>query len=244
MTIPPSVHEQMAIHERMNRDEQLRQEFNEWAKAGRGEGMERGHGPVGQQAIELMNIPPDARVLDVGCGSGWASRLIAAKAREGRVVGIDISDEMVTLSAETSTNYPNVEFRVASAEALPFADVEFTHAFSMESLYYYADITAALKEIRRVLSPGGVFVTVVDLYQENEPSHQWVHDLKVPVQLLSISDYRTLFEDAGFVNVEDRRLYDPTPVPDDYTSGSFKSREQLVRYRENGSLMIRGSASL
>ena len=237
MTIPPSVHEQIV------RDEQLRQEFNEWAKAGRGEGMEKGHGPVGQQAIELMNIPPDARVLDVGCGSGWASRLMAAKARNGRVVGIDISDEMVTLAADTSKQFSNVVFRVASAEALPFGDGEFTHAFSMESLYYYANVPAALKEIRRVLASGGVFVTVVDLYQENEPSHQWVEDLKVPVHLLSIAEYRSLFEDAGFVNVQDRRLYDPTPVPDDYTSGSFKNREELVKYRQNGSLMIWGLAA-
>lgn len=234
MAIPPSVHEQI------DRDEQLRREFNEWAMAGRGEGMEKGHGPVGQQAIELMNIPSDARVLDVGCGSGWASRLMAAKARNGRVVGIDISDEMVTLSADTSREFSNVGFRVASAEALPFADGEFTHAFSMESLYYYADMPTALKEIRRVLAPSGMFVTVVDLYQENEPSHQWVEDLKVPVQLLSIAEYRSLFEDAGFVKVEDRRLHDPTPVPDDYTSGSFKSREELVKYRQNGSLMISG----
>ena len=234
MTIPPSVHEQI------DRDDQLRQEFNEWARAGRGEGMEKGHGPVGRQAIELMNLPADAYVLDVGCGSGWASRLMAARARNGRVVGIDISDEMVTLSADTSREFSNLEFRVASVEALPFADGEFTHAFSMESLYYYADMPSALNEIGRVLAPGGMFVTVVDLYQENEPSHQWVEDLKVPVQLLSISDYRRLFEDAGFVNVEDRRLYDPTPVADDYTSGSFRSREELVKYRQNGSLMISG----
>ena len=53
--------------------------------------------------------------------------------------------------------------RVASAEKLPFTDGEFTHAFSMESLYYYADMSAALSEIKRVLKPGGLFVTVVDL---------------------------------------------------------------------------------
>jgi SAM-dependent methyltransferase len=221
-------------------DERLRLEFNDWAKAGRGEGMERGHRPVGEQAIELMGITPNARVLDVGCGSGWAARLMAEKATTGKVVGIDISDEMVRLAAETSASFTNVEFRVASAEKLPFADGEFTVAFSMESLYYYADMLSALKEIKRVLAPGGQFVTVVDLYQENVPSHQWVEQLKVPVQLLSVAEYRSLFERAGFVDVSDRRLIDPTPIPAEYSGGSFQTREELVAYREAGSLMVRG----
>jgi ubiquinone/menaquinone biosynthesis C-methylase UbiE len=116
-------------------DERLRLEFNDWAKAGRGEGMERGHRPVGEQAIELMALSPDAHVLDLGCGSGWATRLMAEKARSGRIVGVDISDEMIKLARETSTSFSNVEFQVASAEQLPFADDQFTDAFSMESLY-------------------------------------------------------------------------------------------------------------
>ncbi len=221
-------------------DESLRVEFNDWARAGRGEGMERGHRPVGEQAIELMAIPTGARVLDVGCGSGWATRLMAEKAREGTVVGIDIADEMVKLARETSASFPNVEFRVASAESLPFSDGEFSYAFSMESLYYYGDMLAALQEIKRVLKPGGLFVTVVDLYQENEPTRQWVDDLKVPVQFLSIADYHSLFERAGFVNVSDRRLYDPAPIPAEYDGGSFKTREDYVNYRNAGSLMVSG----
>src|ERR1700694_282015 len=114
-------------------DEQLRTEFNEWARAGKGERMERGHGPVGRQAIELMRVPADARVLDVGCGSGWATRLLAGYAVNGRVTGIDISDEMIRLARESSLSSPNVDYQLASAEQLPFADGEFTHAFSMES---------------------------------------------------------------------------------------------------------------
>lgn len=221
-------------------DERLRLEFNDWAKAGRGAGMERGHRPVGEQAIELMSLAPQARVLDVGCGSGWATRLMAEQATAGRVVGIDISDEMITIASTTSAAFANVEFRVASAEQLPFAGGEFSDAFSMESLYYYADMAAALSEIKRVLAPGGQFVTVVDLYQENAPSHQWVEQLKVPVQLLSAEQYRNQFAAAGFVDVSDRRLIDPTPVPDDYSGGSFKTREELLEYRAAGSLMVRG----
>ncbi len=223
-------------------DEQLRTEFNEWARAGKGESMERGHRPVGEQAIARMHVEPDSRVLDVGCGSGWATRLLADYAFDGRVTGIDISDEMVQLARESSQDHRNVDFEVASAEQLPIDSNEFTHAFSMESLYYYRNIPKALAEIHRTLRPGGLFVAVVDLYWENEATHQWIDTLKVPVELLSIDDYRSLFLDAGFENIRDERLIDPTPVPENYTGGSFKSREDLVSYKQTGSLMMSGEA--
>src|SRR2546428_4308857 len=199
-------------------EDHLRLEFNEWAKAGRGEGMERGHRPVGEQAIEKMRVTEDARVLDVGCGSGWATRLLSEKAKRGRVVGIDISDEMVRIARESSDELLNVEFQVACAESLPFAKAQFTQAFSMESLYYYVDVLRALKEIHRVLVAGGLFVTVVDLYQENAPSHHWIETLQVPVHLLSIAQYHSLFRQAGFVKVRDERIHDPTAMPDGYSS--------------------------
>lgn len=222
-------------------EERLRLEFNEWARAGRGESMERGHGPVGEQAIERLRVPKDARVLDLGCGSGWATRLLAKRASEGSVIGVDISDEMIELARKTSRGFDNVEFQVAGADRLPFADRTFTHAFSMESLYYYEDVPAALREVARVLIAGGSFTTVLDLYFENKPSHQWIKQLKVPVHLLSIEQYRSLFRNGGFTDVRDERLHDPTPVPDDYTCGSFKSREDYLEYRATGSLMIIGS---
>jgi len=223
--------------------DQLRTEFNEWARAGKGESMERGHRPVGEQAIARMQVMGDARVLDVGCGSGWATRLLADYASNGRVTGIDISDEMIRVARESSTDYANVDFQVAGAEQLPFTDSEFTHAFSMESLYYYPDIPKALKEIHRVLKAGGSFVAVIDLYWENEATHQWVDTLKVPVQLLSVDEYRRLFVAAGFANVRDERLFDPTPVPENYAGGSFRSREDFVNYRQAGSLLISGEAA-
>lgn len=231
----------MSISPQQNKkasDEQLRVEFNEWARAGKGDSMEQGHRPVGEQAIARMNVPAGAQVLDVGCGSGWSARLFAQQAKTGHVVGIDVSDEMVEVAREQSSQFSNLEFKVASAEDLPFPNNSFTHAFSMESLYYYADIAKALGEIARVLRPGGLFVTVVDLYQENAPTHQWIETLKVPVQLLSTADYRSLLAQTGLINIADDRLFDPRPVPDDYTSGSFKTREDFLEYRKNGSLML------
>jgi ubiquinone/menaquinone biosynthesis C-methylase UbiE len=223
-------------------EDTLRLEFNEWAKAGRGESMERGHRPVGEQAIEKMHVGDNARVLDVGCGSGWASRLLAEKAHQGRVVGIDISDEMIRIAGESSTDFLNLTFQVATAERLPFADAEFTDAFSMESLYYYADISQALREIHRVLAPGGLFVTVVDLFEENQASHQWIQKLAVPVQLLSTAKYRDLFEQAGFIEIHDERILDPSPIVAEYTGSSFRSHEDYLAYRRAGSLMVSGRA--
>lgn len=233
-TLPTPSHEPTS-------DEQLRTEFNEWARAGKGDSMERGHRPVGEQAIARMKVSPKANVLDVGCGSGWAARLLGQNG--GHVAGIDVADEMIRVAREQSTSFANVEYQLASAENLPFPDNTFTHAFSMESLYYYADIGKAVREIARVLQPGGSFVTVVDLYQENLPSHQWIETLKVPVQLLSTAEYRALLEAAGFINIRDERLLDPTPVPDDYVTGSFKTRADFVAYRKNGSLMLTAEKS-
>lgn len=220
--------------------EQLRTEFNEWARAGKGADMERGHRPVGEQAIARMRVSAEARVLDVGCGSGWATRSLAQFAFKGSVIGIDISDEMVRVARDSSPSLPNVNFEIASAEQLPFADNEFTHCFSMESLYYYKNIPKALSEIHRVMAAGGLFVAVMDLYWENQATHQWIDNLKVPVELLSVDDYRSLFMDAGFENIQDQRLFDPTPIPDNYTGSSFKSREDYEEYKRAGSLMVSG----
>jgi SAM-dependent methyltransferase len=220
--------------------QQLRTEFDAQARAGRARQMERDHRPVGEQAIARMRIKADSRALDVGCGPGWATRLMADYAVNGRVTGIDISEEMIRVARKSSTSYPNVDFEVANAEKLPFGGNEFTHAYSMESLYYYRNIPKALKEIHRVLKPGGLFVGVFDLYWENEPTREWVELLNVPAQLLSIEDYRSLFAHAGFEKIRDQRLIDPRQR--NFT-GVCKSREEFVKYREAGRLMISGVAA-
>ena len=73
----------------------LREEFNRWAEAGRGEGMERDHLPITLPVLEKMRLATMDNVLDVGCGAGWLSRRLAELVPEGRVVGMDISDEMI-----------------------------------------------------------------------------------------------------------------------------------------------------
>ena len=64
-------------------DERLRREFNEWAEQGRGEEMEGHHISITEQTLALMKLHPGNRVLDLGCGAGWASRMMARAVANG-----------------------------------------------------------------------------------------------------------------------------------------------------------------
>ena len=85
----------------------MRREFNQWAEAGKGEEMEHHHISITQQTLEMMGLRPGQRVLDFGCGAGWASRLlaqgVAGGERPGKVVGLDVSDEMIRRARAAST---------------------------------------------------------------------------------------------------------------------------------------------
>src|SRR5215831_14018665 len=64
-------------------DEKLQQEFNRWAAAGEGPKMEQHHLNITEKSIRLMNLRLGERVLDLGCGSGWATRLLARLVGDG-----------------------------------------------------------------------------------------------------------------------------------------------------------------
>jgi SAM-dependent methyltransferase len=219
----------------------LRDEFNSWADAGRGERMARGHRPATEQAIALLDVAEGHRALDLGCGIGWAVRLMAARCAAGEAVGIDVSDKMIERARASADNPSNVRFEVATAERLPFDDAYFDRVISVESLYYYDDPKAALAEVARVTKPGGRLAVLVDFYAENVESHHWADEIAVPMHLLSTREYQALMTGAGFGSFEVRRLFDPSPLParDAFEpTWGFRTWEQLARYREEGTLFV------
>src|SRR6266852_2593418 len=88
-------------------DKKLQQEFNQWAEAGRGDEMESHHSDITEQTLALMDIQPADRILDLGCGTGWASRRMARMASEGEVVGLDVADEMLRRAEQASSAFRN-----------------------------------------------------------------------------------------------------------------------------------------
>lgn len=108
--------------------------------------------------FSLGEIRPGMAVLDLGCGAGFdtfvADQLVGP---EGRVAGVDLSPEMLAVAEEArmETGFSQINFRQAIVEALPFQNCSFDVALSNGVLNLIPDKPAALREVFRVLKPGG-----------------------------------------------------------------------------------------
>jgi SAM-dependent methyltransferase len=222
-------------------DEALREEFNHWAEAGRGEGMEQDHLPITLPVLEKMRLAPTDNVLDVGCGAGWLSRRLAKLVPEGRVVGMDISDEMIRHARRASADFDNLMFVAGEVTQIPWQPHFFAHAISVESAYYWPDPAAGVKDIFRVLSEGGSAWVLINYYRDNPHCHQWGSLLAVPTHLLSAEAWGVFFRDAGFTKVECQRIVDRSPSPEVYTGRWFRDAEHLRAFKAEGALLVYGT---
>jgi arsenite methyltransferase len=219
----------------------VRNEFNQWAAAGRGEEMEDHHLPITEPVLPLMDLKPNDRVLDVGCGSGWLCRRIARLVPEGRVVGIDIAPEMVRRAREASRKYANLNFMEGAADSIPCGGGSFSKIISVESAYYWPEPAASVREMSRVLGGRGSAWTLINYYVENPHAHQWGPIVNVPAHLLSTDEWMAFYRGAGFMDVQYRQIPDPTPVPDNYTGRWFLDAEQMRKFHQVGALLVYGT---
>ncbi len=109
-----------------------------------------------------------ARVLDLGCGAGHVSFHVAPLA--GKVAAYDLSQQMLDVVAATAKErgLNNITTVCGAAESLPFADAEFDFVFSRYSAHHWSDLGQALREVRRVLKPGGV-AAFIDVMSPGSP---------------------------------------------------------------------------
>lgn len=222
-------------------NETLRKEFNTWADAGKGESMEHEHRPIVEPMLAMMQFSPRETILDVGCGGGWLVRELARRVPEGRAVGMDLSDEMLDHARRNSANVGNAEFIVGSVDAIPRPADSFDKVISVESSYYWPDPAAGVREIFRVLRPGGSTWVLINYYRDNPYCHQWSKLIQIPMQLLSGDQWAELFRKAGFIEVTHRRIVDATPAPETYTGRWFRDAAELAAFRREGALLVGGT---
>jgi SAM-dependent methyltransferase len=117
----------------------------------------RGRRRIVLDAIERLQLPADARLLDAGCGSG---AMLSRLRRFGSVTGVDVNPAAVAYALERGAG----AVKHASIDRLPFADQEFDLVICLDVLEHVSDDRRALAELRRVSSPGGLLIATVPAY--------------------------------------------------------------------------------
>lgn len=115
---------------------------------------------VHRRLLEYVDLPNQANVLDLGCGTGRLLERLATEYTELRGTGLDLSTNMLRLARLTNRHHPRLIFIEGKAESLPFGDGQFDAVFNTISFLHYAQPEQVLHEVSRVLVPGGRFYLV------------------------------------------------------------------------------------
>jgi ubiquinone/menaquinone biosynthesis C-methylase UbiE len=155
--------------------------------------------------VELLNVQPDDRILDIGCGPGVTVQLIAERIATGHVCGVDPSGVMLRQAAarnRTALKAGRGELRRGSAAALPYPNQHFAKACAVHSVYFWPSLEAGLREVHRVLAPAGLIVLAVRMRHivagVLDPSRYGYTDSQV-------ADLQRVLRSVGFRDVADER---------------------------------------
>jgi ubiquinone/menaquinone biosynthesis C-methylase UbiE len=168
--------------------------------------MNISHSALTDWGLQHVQIEKDYTVLDVGCGGGRTIQKLTSVATEGRLYGVDYAKGSVAASRGQNAELiqaGRVEIQQGSVSQLPFSDETFDLVTAVETQYYWPDLDNDMREILRVLKPGGTLIVIAETYKGGR------HDkLKRPVMKLlrsahlSADEHRDLFSRAGYNSVE------------------------------------------
>lgn len=169
------------------------------------------------RVADAAKIKDGNRVLDVACGTGCLTREIRARVgARGSVVGLDINEGMLDVARRT---VPEVDWRQGAAESLPFEDDSFDAVVCQFALMFFTDRRAAIREMLRVLRPGGRLAVAVWDRVDNSPGYAAVtkllerlfgenaaNALRAPFNLGDLQTLRTEFANAGVSDIDIKTL--------------------------------------
>jgi ubiquinone/menaquinone biosynthesis C-methylase UbiE len=169
--------------------------------------MNLSHSKLTDWGLAHISVGKDEAILDVGCGGGRTVSKLAAMATEGRVDGIDYSEESVAASKRTNAreiNAGRVEIRQGTVSQLPFSDSAFDLVTGVETHFFWPDLPGDVGEIFRVLKPGGTLILIAEVYGGSTTKTGQLMEKYAPqtgMKLLTVEEHRKLFEGAGYSDV-------------------------------------------
>ena len=184
--------------------------------------------PLAADLVSTAALRSGERILDVACGTGVVTRLAAARVgKAGAVAGVDVNPGMLAVARSVAPSDATIDWYETSAEAMPLADASFDVVLCQMGLQFVPNKVQALKEIRRVLGPGGrvvlnlpgpvpeLFVGMRDaLSQHIDP--QSAKFVDVVFSLHDADQLKGLMAEAGFSDIVAERTQKTLRLPGDF----------------------------
>lgn len=148
-------------------------------------------------AIARAALPENAVVADIGTGTGFVAAGLASKA--AKVYGFDASAEMLEVARRNLAGFGNIELQQAPGDSIPLPDASLDGVFANMYLHHAPDPAAAIREMARLLKPGGVLcITDLDTHD-----HEWQREQMADLWLgFERDDLRRWFAEAGLTQID------------------------------------------
>ncbi len=170
--------------------------------------MNAHHSKVTDWGLSHIAVTKHDTVLDIGCGGGRTVSKLAALAGDGKVYGVDYSRDSVAVATRTNRQWiarGRVEIREGSVSQLPFPEDMFDVITAVETHFWWPDLPAGMRELRRVLKPGGRLIIIAEIYKGAAGKTAQLAEKYLALSgmtLLSVEEHRELFTSAGYSDVE------------------------------------------
>ena len=166
--------------------------------------MNVGHGAVARWGLQFLELVPDAKVLDCGCGGGANMKRLLKKCPQGVVKGIDYSPVSVEKSKKVN-EVAIAEGRCAvlqgSVADMMFADNWFDAVTAFETVYFWPDLPRCFREVYRVLKPGATFLICNESNGDSDRDEKWT-EIIGGMTIYKDIELKAYLEQAGFHEVQ------------------------------------------
>ena len=170
--------------------------------------MNLSHSKLTDWGLGFISVGNQNTILDIGCGGGRTVSKLAAIAAQGKVYGIDHSDESVAAASRMNARLIDagrVEIRLGSVSALPFPDAMFDIITGVETHFWWPNLRSDMREVFRVTKPGGTLILIAEIYKGADTMAAKIiekHAVETGMTLLSVDEHGELLRDAGYSNVQ------------------------------------------
>jgi len=169
------------------------------------ESMNSHHRPLREWGLKLGEFSFHARILEAACGGGMTARTLLSGKSVSSLVGFDLSEEMARFSRRINRENVGIaraSFLTADVSNLPFSGSSFDGAVAFETTYFWPNLVRGIRELGRVLRPGGRMLIVNELYRYPGLTGEEEKVIKLlEMEVLTPEEYRERLESAGLEDV-------------------------------------------